>query len=52
MKRLFSTIFLGSLFACSSPTPENKQPQQQDNTPIVPETSNTEYVNPLMGTDS
>ena len=52
MKRLFLTIFLGSLFACSSPTSENKPPQQQDDTPIVPETSYTQYVNPLMGTDS
>ena len=52
MKRLFSTIFLGSLFACSSPTSENKPPQQQDDIPIVPETSYTQYVNPLMGTDS
>ena len=42
MKRLFSTIFLGSLFACSSPTSENKPPQQQDDTPIVPETAYTQ----------
>ena len=44
MKRLFLTIFLGSLFACSSPTSENKPPQQQDDIPIVPETSYTQYV--------
>ena len=48
MKRLFSTIFLGSLFACSSPTPENKQPQHQDDIPIVPKTFYTEYVNPKI----
>ena len=52
MKKILYFLFLCLIMACNKQANTSKEETKQDTTSAVPETSYTEYVNPLMGTDS
>ena len=53
MKKIFLLILGGGMVACGAPTETPKKEEKKvAPTPVVPTTSYTTYVNPLMGTDS
>ena len=52
MKKILYFVFLCLMMACNKQANTPKEETKQDTTSAVPETSYTEYVNPLMGTDS
>ena len=53
MKNILLSILCGGMVACGAPTETPKKEEKKvAPTPVVPTTSYTHYVNPLMGTDS
>ena len=53
MKNILFLILCGGMVACGAPTETPKKEEKKvAPTPVVPTTSYTQYVNPLMGTDS